>query len=248
MFSDAEVTPFFPAAQRGDNPLAGHRVDWDFVVDHRRTAVNHDQNGGTPNVEFGVEGLGNGTDQHGGIESMLWLIGNTAPSPQPAPDANNGGKDKTGLGTFGARPDFAGASFRYADVFSLSTTYSDQDTNAAGGLTLIDGALDYDLFFLGLDNQLYAGSINVVFQQGWTTNTLVDNYLARWVSPVDAKGIYILGHVGDGHDGTAQIDAILVSTVPEPATVGGLCLVLIGLMNRVRRARAAAPVLGHRRA
>ena len=101
IFTDPDVMPYFPQAQRGDVHAAGNRVDWDFVVDHKRTAIDHDGRPLTPNVNFGLEeldGLMIGrADNHPGVDRLFWGIGNRIMAPNhPALDANNGGHDHTG--------------------------------------------------------------------------------------------------------------------------------------------------------
>jgi hypothetical protein len=237
IFKDADVTPFFPDKQRGDNPKAGHKVDWDFVTDHSQFASD--------GTTFGLENVGSGADFHNGLDRLYWKIGNTEASLHLAPDANNGGHDHTGLGEFGATPDFAGPFFRTADIFSIIARYSDGDIGA-DPLSLRNRALDYDLWF-GDGTRIEPGILVNTFVEGWTLNSKADNYVARWVSPFDAKEIFIKAHPFNdkGHDGIAHIDAIIVSThpVPEPSSfvllgVGGLSLV--GYVLRQRRKRLAA--------
>jgi hypothetical protein len=92
-----EVKPYFPDAQRGDNHKAGHRVDWDFVVDHAKQSIDNDGDGSgagsTAKVDFGLEDLANGADNHKGIDFLFWGIAPTSASLHPAPDVNNGGHD-----------------------------------------------------------------------------------------------------------------------------------------------------------
>ncbi|MFW6125000.1 MAG: PEP-CTERM sorting domain-containing protein, partial [Pirellulales bacterium] len=150
--------------------------------------------------------------------------------------SSQAGKDKTGLGNFGALDDFNQASFRFADVFSLTLRYSDSDINALGAPSFREGALDYGVLFLAQDGvTLAAGTPISVFTDGWTNKTLVDNYLTRWMSPFAAIGMFVFGLTGDGHDGTAQIDAVIVAQqIPEPST---LVLVAFGTLGLVCRCR-----------
>jgi PEP-CTERM motif len=222
MFSAGGTAPFFPDGQRGDRDAYGDRVDWDFVTDHSSF-----QNDGK---QFGLEGVGSGVDNHVGIDSLFWTIGITVPVFQNPPDANNGGHDHTGLGVFPITPDFAGPFFNTVDVFSLSTRYSDSDINpASGNLSLREGALDYDLFFRGVDGSLVPGIPLLDFIGGWSPNTFVDDFLARWRSPINAVGVFIFADSGNGHDRTAQIDAVIAAFVPtpEPST---LLLLAVGLL------------------
>ena len=187
----------------GDRHAKGDRVDWNFVVDHAKISKD--------SKDFGLEGLAN-ADPHPGIDDLFWGRGFTVAPFIPAPDANNGGQDNQQLGMFPATPDFPlDKIFRSVDIFSLSTRYSDSDTDSSGNLTLRDGALDYKLFFLGANGQTVPGALIDVFTGGWTDNTAVDNYLGRWLSPIDAVGIFIEAAGLPTHEGTAQIDAVIAS-------------------------------------
>jgi hypothetical protein len=145
------------------------------------------------------------------------------------------GKVKTGLGTFPATPDFAGDTFRTADVFSLGLRYSDSDVNLGGTLSQRETALDYNLFFRLMDGSFVQGIPQTVFVGGWSANTFADNFLARWFSPADAVGVFIFAINGQGHDGVTQIDAVIVSQIPEPATA--LLLIAGSLMLAIKRRR-----------
>ncbi|MBX9585409.1 MAG: hypothetical protein K2X87_34310, partial [Gemmataceae bacterium] len=214
---------YFPAAQRNDFPEHGNRVDWDFVVDHARYTSD--------GKSFGLEGAANGADQFQGLDSLFWKIGATKASPHTGvqfagADPAVTGHDHTGMGVFGPMADFAGPSFRTADVFSPNLRYSDSDVDAAGDQSRREEALDYDLFFQDAKGEFHPGVLRRVFIPGWSDTSTADDYLARWASPVDAVGVFILAHVGGGHDGTAQIDAVVVSqSVPAP---GGLALAAAG--------------------
>ena len=187
-----------------DQHAKGDRVDWNFEADHAQITKD--------GVNFGLENLANGADNHQGIDALFWGRGFTVAPFIPAPDANNGGQDNKELGIFPATPDFPlDKVFRSVDIFSLSTRYSDSDTDSFGNLTLRDGALDYELSFLGANGQTVPGTLIDVFTGGWTDNTAVDNYLGRWLSPIDAVGIFIKAAGLPTHEGTAQIDAVIAS-------------------------------------
>ncbi len=183
----------------------GNKVDWDFVTD-----------------QANLEARANGADSHAGLDSLFFEIGNSV-----AP-ANQNGHDHTGLDNFANLGSFAGPTFRTADVFSLSTRYSDFDRDG-GTLSLKEGALDYEVFFRAADGTMAAGTAFGMFDFGWTATTNADNFLVRWVSPIAATGMFIFGKSSDGHDGNAQIDAVIVSAaaVPEP---GGLVLCATGVL------------------
>ena len=211
MFADVNVTPFFPPVQRGNNDKAGHRVDWDFVVDHRSFSNDHDNNATTATVGFGLEGAASGPDNHEGTDFLRWDVAvPTAASPQA-------GKTKTGLGTFGALPDFAGPDFRLVDVVSIVARYSDADITAAGAASAKDRALDYSLSFLTAGGSV-PGIPVVTFSPGWTNDATADNFLTRWVSPVPATGVAITGLTIAGHDGTTQIDAVIAGNIEHSST------------------------------
>ncbi len=222
LFNNAGAAPYLQASDNGG--AAGDRVDWDFVVDHAQFDNDHDGNNGTADVSFGVEGI-NGADNHVGVESMFWGI-------QPTFASSQVGKDKTGLEQFAATPDFGGDSFLTVDVFSLGLRYSDSDVNDAGGLSLRENSLDYNLFFQLEGGGIVQGIAHKVFIGGWTATSFADNYLARWVSPGPATGVYVFALTDDGHDGVTQIDAIIASSlaVPEPGAIVIAVLGLAGLM------------------
>lgn len=229
IFSAAGTLPYFPAAQRGDRDAYGDKVDWNFVADHDKF-----MNGGK---EFGLEGVGSGVDNHVGVDSLFWGIGSTVAVTAQPPTADNGGKDQAGLGVFKNPGDFADRFFRRVDVFSLATRYADSDVGADGTVSLRESALDYMLYFLGADGSVVPGDLTTDYIDGWTYNTLDDNYLARWRSPIDAVGVFIFGLTGNGHDGTVQIDAVIAAPgVPEPAALSLVIAAL--LLGAVRRRRA----------
>ena len=194
------------------NAGAGDRVDFDFMADVGRM----DGNVAATDVNNldGVAGADNFPGATG--ERLYFGIGNSAPSDQT-------GKDKTGLGTFGALPDFAGPSFKYADIFSLTTTYSDSDVNPSGGISTREGALDYNVQFRDAAGNVSNGMPTVVFRDGWSLPTITDNFVCRWV-PTDPNfnpvGLFVIALEGTfngaTYDAAAQIDAVIVG-VPEPS-------------------------------
>lgn len=102
----------------------------------------------------------------------------------------------------------------------------------------MEALLDYDVLFLAADGSLHTGTPIKAFVRGWAEiNT---DGVVRWESPVDAVGVFVLARNSDGHDGIAQIDAIIA--VPEPAA--GM-LLIVGLMamyapRRVKRKNTRA--------
>lgn len=196
----------------------GNKVDWNYVQDDRT-----------------LETVAGTADDHAGtLESLYFAPGNSAAIAQPT-------HVQTGLGTFQNVGDYAGI-FRYADVFSIIARYADFDRTApAGDFDARNGALDYTVFFQDAGGSTFAGTLDTIFQGGWTTNTSADNFLARWVSPVDAVGLFIFSKSIDGtFDGNAQIDAVIVAAaVPEPATAGLVLLASASALLRRSRHRRA---------
>lgn len=188
----------------------GDRVDWNFVQDDRT-----------------LETVGGTADDHPGTLESLYFAPGTTSSPSET------GHVKTGLPGFSNTPDYVG-TFRYADVFSMTTRYLDFDRfDANSDFSLQNGALDYEVFFVDALNNIVPGTLTTIFDFGWTTSTVADNYLARWSSPVDAVGMYVFSKSITGtFDGNAQIDAVIVSNVPEPSL---LALSLTGALLLLRR-------------
>lgn len=177
----------------------GNRVDWDFVVDH-----------------ISIEGVLN-ADNYPGFGDSLYFEPGFAQTGFDSQDHNH-----EGLGVFMQPGDYMMETFRTADVFSLGLLYSDYDHNAAGVESLMEAALDYEVTFRAGDGSLAQGQIMQIFEEGWSATTNADNFLARWWSPIDAVGVFITAKTGGGYDGIAQIDAIIVSNIPEPATLAFL--------------------------
>jgi hypothetical protein len=199
--------------RRLGNENYGDRVDWNYVQDDRT-----------------LETVGGTADDHPGSLESLYFAPGTTSAPSEA------GHDKTGLPTFANTPDYVG-KFRYADVFSMTTRYSDFDRfSPAGDFSVRNGALDYQVFFVDALNNVVPGQLETVFDFGWTTATTADNYLGRWVSPVDAVGMFIYANTIDGtFDGNAQIDAVIVSNVPEPGVISITALGFIVLSRASRK-------------
>jgi PEP-CTERM motif len=199
-----------------DDHRYANRVDWDFVTDERRLQtldsmnVNPDTHAGQDTLYFGIDPAGVG----------------------PGADPTH---DNAALGSFYNLGDFSGQTFRTADVFGLTTRYSDYD-QTDGAFNLKASAEDYSLWFQLQNGDVVAGIPVVAFQYGWTAETNADNYMLRWKSPADAVGIFIEANNGANHDGIAQIDAIIVSpfAVPEPASLALLALGSVLLLTRRR--------------
>ena len=118
-----------------------------------------------------------------------------------------------------------------ADVVSQIAWWTDMDVGADGNWSLRESALDYTLQFSADGINWRAGTVRKVFIEGWTTNSDAENWIARWESPVDAKFVRISELIVNGHDGNAQIDAIIV---PEPTA---LAILAMGAAALVRKRR-----------
>lgn len=231
---NATTTNYIFMAQ---NRSAGDKIDFDFVADAGRTVPTGSVTSTAPGTIDGVAGA----DNFPGAtpESLYFGIGGSNPGyTVPLPAEVN--KDKTGLGTAAALPDYAGAFFTFADVVSLTTLYSDSDTDPTKSFrSLREGALDYYVTFVDAMGGSALGTPIAVFIDGWTGNTSVENYLARWAAPAgfQAVGLFVTAldgiYNGAVYDGNAQIDAVIVG-VPEPSVA---TLVLASVLPLLRRRR-----------
>ena len=197
----------------------GDRADFDWVED-----------------SYPLEDIGGLADNHTGPRDNLYFI----------KEATNGflhpGHDHGNFAGELADPDFGGATFKFADVFSTIARYSDNDVDAAGNWSPRGSALDYLVEF-SADGTLWAAGTPIsVFVDGWTVETMSDDYVARWQSPFDANLLRIRSvFTGtDGHDGNTQIDAVIVASVPEPAGAAAVA-VLVTAAGAVRIRRGRAP-------
>ncbi|MCS6860096.1 MAG: PEP-CTERM sorting domain-containing protein [Abditibacteriales bacterium] len=184
-------------------------------------------------------------DNHPGFDPLVWEI---PIADLAAPDHSR--HDHRGLFA-GDEPEltlgrFRGDFFRTVDVISQILRYADMDARD-GNWNAREAALDYSLQFSadGINWVDPLGNQPIdVFVPGWTRLADADNWVARWVSPVDARFVRIAAMLTDGHDGNTQIDAIIASPViaqpiPEPSTLmllgcGILYLSLFGWRRRRR--------------
>ncbi|MDC0935735.1 PEP-CTERM sorting domain-containing protein [Pirellulales bacterium] len=132
---------------------------------------------------------------------------------------------------------YDGSSFNAIDVFSNINRYADNDfTPGADGRDGADPepirrakALDYGVPEFSLDGIDWEdGALVNVFKPGWTNAATSDNYVARWTTDLEAQFVRIARIPvanDDGHDGNAQIDAIMAvqnqPVVLEPVTFNG---------------------------
>ncbi len=86
------------------------------------------------------------------------------------------------------------------------------DVDAEGDRSLRDSVLDYLLEFSVDGIGWVAGTVEEVFIDGWTFNSAAEDWVARWLSPVDAHFVRISKLITNGHDGNTQIDAIIAAT------------------------------------
>ncbi|CAN5335444.1 hypothetical protein BH09PLA1_BH09PLA1_13750 [soil metagenome] len=210
VFGDVDVSPYL---SKTHNLTAANRVDWNFAVD-----------------DWYTEDLTGADDFPGGRESLYFTSGNATAPADPAPTADNGGKNKNGLGVFNNPGSFAGA-FRFVDVFSITARYGDYDVDDAGNESFRADALDYDVTFVLPGNSFVAGIPTDVFIDGWSASASADDYLARWMSPADAIGVLVTAHrytdlVTGENIGNTQIDAV-IAFVPEPVSAACALLVLL---------------------
>jgi PEP-CTERM motif len=220
VFGDVAVDPYRNATF---NATAADKVDWNFAVD-----------------DWITEDLPGADTFPGGRESLYFSTGNSAVPADPAPTADNGGKDKMGLGAFN-NPGYLQGKFRSIDVFSLNAHFADYDVNDAGDESFRADALDYDVNFVLPGNIIVPGTPIAVFTEGWSESTFADDWLARWLSPADATGVLITAHrytdlVTGQSIGNTQIDAVIASAIPEPTTLVLLCLGLASVSWYRRRA------------
>jgi hypothetical protein len=229
-----------PFVQRDDNGLLhGDRAEFDWVEDNKA-----------------LETATTRGDNHPGVDLLMWEIGPITTTDHQ----HNGGRVDVafdhmhdGWGTL-PLDRFAGDFFRTVDIVSQIARYSDMDVRS-GEWSLRDSALDFrgcalnqlgcksNSFFPEFSNDgvdWFAGSLINVFIPGWTANSLAEDFVSRWVSPIDATLIRLQGFMAGDHDGNVQIDAIIASrtilvTIGEPGT---LLLFLLGI--------AAAGLFYHR--
>jgi hypothetical protein len=192
-------------AQQNFNLSAGDRADFDWVED----------NGHLENIP--------GADIHPALDFLVWSIGPIGAPGHAGHDHDNWRTELTPPLPAGA---FTGDSFRVVDVVSQIARYTDMDITAANNWSRRQAALDYLVQFSNNGVNWVDGTPVRVFVRGWTDRAGAEDYIARWTSPVAATHVRIGAKFLDGHDGAAQIDALIASAIPEPSSA---CLFLVGL-------------------
>jgi hypothetical protein len=220
VFGDPAVSPYLSSTY---NLTAADKVDWNFAVDDW---ITEDLTGADAFV--------------GGRESLYFTTGAPVVPADPAATADNGGKEKTGLGVFN-NPGYHKGMFRMIDVFSLNAHYADYDVDNGGNASFRAASLDYDVHFVLPGNVIVPAAPVAVFTEGWSEDTFADDWLTRWRSPANAIGALITAHrytdqVTGESIGNVQIDAVIAS-IPEPATLSLLGLGALGF--RLLRSRSA---------
>jgi hypothetical protein len=186
--------------QRQDNGFThGDRADFDWVED---------------NIPLELAGAGPGgdnlADNHDGVDFMIWEIGNIAASSHPNPDHNHGDWSELKLGRFN------GNTFQIVDVISQIARYADMDVDASGQWSPKESALDYIIEFSSDSINWVRGTLNSVFEDGWTLASKAEDYVARWFTDIAAKFVRIAAQpLGGNHDGNTQIDALIAGTAKD---------------------------------
>jgi hypothetical protein len=201
-------SPAIQHIDRGD--FAGDRADFDWIED-----------------SWQLEDFMGQADNHPGPRENLYFIkGPINQSAHTDHDHHNWGELNLDA--------FAGNTFKYADVVSVVGRYVDMDVDAAGNWSRRSSSLDYLLEFSADGSNWLAGIPVAVYTDGWTNAANSEDFLARWESPVDAIMLRIRSvFTGvSGHDGNAQIDAVIVSNVPEPLSATGITAAGLLLLKR----------------
>jgi len=210
-----------PTVSHIDNGLThGDMADFDWVEDN-----------------LYLEQAGGRADNHDGYDWLVWQIGPIAPSSHSGHDHGNWGVLDL--------PAFTGDYFGVVDVVSQIAWWTDMDVDESGNWSLRDSALDYTLQFSDDGQQWVQGMVNTVFIDGWTNASKAEDWVARWISPVEAEYVRISELIVDGHDGNTQIDAVIArqSVIPESSSLviwgclAGLALAAARLRRASNRGR-----------
>lgn len=215
---------------------AGDRADFDWVQENR------------PCETGGV--CTNGPVNHPNqVGAMGWTIGQPDLSPHldPGTGAAHNHSDEEGLASPPALPHLENDAymldvFNAVDVFSIISVGQDVGVDPADPTTHQAAALDYVVDFgNSVTGAFSPGVLSVVWIPGWTNQTFIDDYVARWVPTIAGSYDVVAIEPASGVDSdqVTEIDAIKgIFAVPEPGT---LALIGIGtVMLLVRRRRYSA--------
>jgi hypothetical protein len=212
----------FQARQLHESPSVLHVDRADFAADRADFDWVEDS--------WQLEDFMGKADNHPGARENLYFIkGPINQSPHTGHDHHNWGE--LNLSAFG------GNTFKFADVVSVIGRYVDMDVDAAGNWSRRDSALDYLVEFSADGANWVSGVPIAVYIDGWTNAATSEDYVARWMSPVDATSLRIRAvFTGtNSHDGNTQIDAVIVSSVPEPASIGLVIAISSAVVIRPKR-------------
>jgi hypothetical protein len=178
-----------------DNGLTnGDVADFDWVEDN-----------------WNLERAGGAADNHPTFDPMVWEIGPIAHSTHT--DHQHDAWSELN------RAAFKGPNFRVVDIVSQIGRYIDMDVDSVTkNWSERASALDYEVPKFSKDGVNWVdGILYRVFKDGWTDKSDAENYVSRWISPVEAKYARIVAADHDSYvdyDGNAQIDAILAARGP----------------------------------
>ncbi len=190
--------------ETADNDMThGDKADFDWVQEDRLQELS-------------------GTGNHGFlIGAMGWTIG----SPDMSAHMDVTGQHAHSVvesppGTLPELPnDACTGKFEFVDVFSIISSGEDTDTGDDDEDIRRNRALDYVVDFADSTNPLAStrGIPVLVFTQGWTPITNIDDYVARWVPEVSGKydiiaiepiSTTVNENNNHGHDLVIEIDAV----------------------------------------
>ena len=202
---------------------AGDRADFDWVQENRAIETGSPPGGNHP----------------GSVGAMGWTVGSPDLSPHIDPATGAAHQHSDEEVPAGPLPHLDNDAwtrpfFSMIDVFSIISSGEDTD------VTRRDAALDYVVAFgNSVTGASSVGVPVIVWTQGWTTATTIDDYVARWIPAI--PGQYDLVAIepagGVGHDGVTEIDAIK-AVVPIPAAAWLFGSGLIGIVGMARRKKA----------
>lgn len=216
----------------------GDRADFDWVQEHRPCETGGVCNKGAVN-------------HPGQVGAMGWTIGTTEASNHTDPGTGQAHNHSQQEGLADGLPalqnnDYTYDWFNAVDVFSIISLGEDEDRAgiaAGNAAALRAAALDYIVDFGNtVTGASTSGILQLLWIPGWTNQTYIDDYVARWVPSV--AGLYNVVAIEPGSTATAafqtaEIDAIKGLYIPEPTA---LTLIAAGMaaFGMRRRQRASA--------